>query len=48
MDASIGTPSAMTEATAEEEDEVEDAGMTAALARSGATDLMRIAGRTTL
>ena len=33
---------------AKEEDVAEDAGTTAAPARSGATDLVRIAGRTSL
>ena len=48
MDASVNAPSATTGATAEEEDEAEDAGTTAALARSGATDLMRTADKISL
>src|SRR4051812_10817943 len=48
MDASVDAPSAATGATTEEEDEVEDAGTTAAPARSGATGLARTAGRTSL
>ena len=47
-DASIDAPSAMTGATAEEEDVAEDDGTTVALASSGVTDLMRVAGRTSL
>ena len=38
----------MTGATVKEEEEVEDDGMTEALARSGVIDLARIAGRTSL
>ena len=48
MDALVDAPSATTRATTKEEDEVEDAGMTAAPARSGATDLMRTTGRSSL
>ena len=48
MDASVDAPSATTGATAEEEDEVEDAGKIAAPARSGATGLVRTTGRTSL
>ena len=48
MDASVDAPSATTGATAEEEDEAEDAGTIVALARSGATGLAKIAGRTSL
>ena len=48
MDASVAARSAMIGDTAEEEDEVEDAGTTTAPARSGATSLGRIAGRTSL
>ena len=47
-DASVDAPSAMTGATAEEEDEAEDDGTIVALARSGVTDLARITGRTSL
>ena len=48
MDALVDAPSATTGATAEEEHEAEDAGTTAALARSGATGVARTAGRTSL
>ena len=48
MDASVDAPSATTGATTEEEDKAEDDGTTEALARSGVTDLARIAGRTSL
>lgn len=48
MDASVNAPSATTGAMTEEEDEVEDAGMTAAPARSGATGLVRTTGRSSL
>ena len=48
MDASVDAPSAMTRATAEGEDVAEDDGTTVALTRSGVTNLMRIAGRTSL
>ena len=48
MDASVDALSATTGATAEEEDAAEDAGMTVALARSGATGLVRTAGRTSI
>ena len=48
MDASVDAASATTGATAEEEDVVEDAGTTVALAMSGMTGLMRTAGRTSL
>ena len=48
MDASVDAPSTTTGATAEEVDEVEDIGTIAALARSGMTALVRIAGRTSL
>ena len=41
-------PSAMIGATAKVEQEVEDDGMTVALAKGGVTDLARIAGRTSL
>ena len=41
-------PTAATEAMAEEEEEVEDDGKTVALAKGGATDLVRTAGRTSL
>ena len=44
----VDAPSATTGATAEEEELVEDDGMTVALARSGVTNLARIAGRTSL
>ena len=47
-DALVDAPSAATGATAEEEEEVEDDGMTEALARSGVTALATIAGRTSL
>ena len=45
-EASVDAPSATTGATTEEEEEVEDDGTTETLARSGVTDLARIAGRT--
>ena len=48
MDDSVDAPSATTGATAEEGDEVEDTGTTAAPIRSGATSLMRTTGRTSL
>ena len=48
MDASVDAPSATIRAMAEEEEEVEDDGKTVALARGGATDLARIAGRISL
>ena len=48
MDASINTPSATTGATAKEEDVVAEAGMTVARASSGATGLVRTAGRNNL
>ena len=48
MDASVDAPSAMTGATAEEEEEVEDDGMTVAIAKGGVTDLARTAGKTSL
>ena len=48
MDASVNAPSAMTGAMAKEEDEVEDAGTTAAPVKSGATGLVRTTGRTSL
>ena len=48
MGASVDASSAMTGATAEEEEEVEDAGTTAAPIRSGATGLARTTGRTSL
>ena len=48
MDASVDAPSATTGATTEAEEEVEDDRMIEALARSGVTDLARIAGRTSL
>ena len=44
----VDAPSAMTGATAEEEDVVADAGMMVARARSGATGLVRTAGRISL
>ena len=44
---SVDAPSAIG-ATAEAEQEVEDDGMTVALAKGGVTDLARIAGRTSL
>ena len=47
-DASADAPSATIGATVEEEEEVEDDGTTEALARSGMTDLERIAGRPSL
>ena len=45
MDASVDAPSAATGALAEEEDVVAGAGTTVARARSGATGLVRTAGR---
>ena len=48
MDALVDALSAMTGATGEDEDEAEDIGMTAALARSGATSLVRTAGKASL
>ena len=48
MDASVDAPSATTRAKAEEEDVAEDVGMTVAHARSGATGLVRTAGRISL
>ena len=48
MDASVDAPTATTEATAVEEAEVEGTGMTVALARRGATALVRTAGRISL
>ena len=48
MDVSADAPSAMTGAMAEEEEEVEDDGKTVALAKGGATDLARTAGRISL
>ena len=48
MDALVDAQSATTGVTTEEEDEVEDAGTIAAPARSGATGLVRTAGRTSL
>ena len=48
MIASVDTPSATIGAMAEEEEEAEDDGKTVALAKGGATDLARIAGRTRL
>ena len=48
MDASVDAPSAMTGTTAEDEDEVEDAGTTVAHDRSGATSLVRTVGRISL
>ena len=48
MDVSADAPSATAWAMAEEEEEVEDDGMTVALAKGGVTDLARIAGRTSL
>ena len=47
-DASVDAPSATTEATTEEEDMAEDAGMTVAHARGGATGLVKTAGRISL
>ena len=47
-DASVDAPSTTTRATAGEEDEVEDAGTTAAPVMGGATGLVRTAGRITL
>ena len=47
-DASVDAPSVMTGTMAEEEEEVEDDGVTEALAGSGVNDLARIAGRTSL
>ena len=47
-DASVDAPSAATGAMAEEEDMVVDAGTTMARARSGATGLVRTAGRISL
>ena len=47
-DASVDAPSATTGAMAEEEEEVEDDRKTMALAKGGATDLARTAGRTSL
>ena len=41
-------PTAMTGATAEEEEGTQDAGKTVALAKGGVTNLARIAGRTRL
>ena len=48
MDVSADAPSATTGAMAEEEEEVADDGRTVALAKGGVTDLVRIAGRTSL
>ena len=48
MGASVDAPSATTEATAKEEDVAEDAGTTGARARSGATGLVKTAGRISL
>src|SRR4051812_17770442 len=48
MGALVDALSAMIGATAEEEDEPEDARTTMALARSGATSLVRIAGKASL
>ena len=45
---SAGVPTAVTGATAEEEEGTQDAGKTAALAKGGATGLARIAGRISL
>lgn len=47
-DASVVAPSATTEATALEEDEADDAGTTATPARTGATSLVRTAGKASL
>ena len=47
-DALVDAPSAATGATAAEEDMEADAGTTVARARSGATGLVRTAGRTNL
>ena len=47
-DASVDAPSVTTGDTAAEEEEAEDDGTTEALARSGVTDLARIADRTSL
>ena len=48
MDTLVDAPGAMTGATAEEEEEAEDAGTIAALVRSGATGLARTASRISL
>ena len=48
MDASVDTPSATTEATTKEEDEVGDSRMNAAPVRCGATGLARTTGRNSL
>ena len=48
MGVSADSPSATTGAMTEEEDVEQDDGTTVALAKSGVTDLMRIAGRTSL
>ena len=48
MDALVDAPSTTTGATAEEEDEAEDAWTITAPARSGATGVARTAGRTSL
>ena len=45
---SVDAPSAMIGATAEAEEEVEDDGMTVALAKGGVIGLARTAGRTSL
>ena len=45
---SVVALTAVTEATAEEEDGTQDAGKTVARAKGGATDLARIAGRISL
>ena len=47
-DGLAGVPTAATGATDEEEEGTQDAGKTAALAKGGATDLARIAGRISL
>ena len=48
MGVSVDAPTATIGAMAEEEDVVEDAGMTVALARSGVTGLVRTAGKISL
>ena len=45
---SADVPTAATGATAEEEEGTQDAGKTGALAKGGATNLARIAGKTRL
>ena len=48
MDVSVVAPTATTGAMSEEEEEVADDGKTVSLAKGGATDIARIAGRVSL